>query len=48
MGQLEQDRSARMMGGQRQQQFESMRASGGFAGREGGGFAARGGGGFRR
>jgi hypothetical protein len=41
MGQLEQDRSARMMGGQRQQQFESMRGGGG-------GFAARGGGGFRR
>ena len=40
MGQLEQDRGARTMGGQRQQQFESMRGSGGFA--------ARGGGGFRR
>jgi hypothetical protein len=41
MGQLEQDRSARTMGGQRQQQFESMRGSGGS-------FAGRGGGGFRR
>jgi hypothetical protein len=42
MGQLEQDRSARMMGGQRQRQFESMRGGGGgFAGRAGGG-------GFRR
>ena len=48
--QLEQDRSARMAGGARQQQFESMR--GGFEGRGGtaggGGFAGRGGGGFRR
>ena len=47
--QLEQDRSARMGGGARQQQFESMR--GGFEGRggmAGGGFAGRGGGGFRR
>ena len=41
MGQLEQDRSARMMGGQRQQQFESMRGGGGFAGRGGGGLPAR-------
>ena len=48
MGQLDQDSSARTMGAQRQQQFESMRGSGGFAAREGGGFAARGGGGFRR
>lgn len=47
MGQLEQDRSARMEGGARQQQFESMRG-GGFQGRGGGGFAGRGGGGFRR
>jgi hypothetical protein len=38
MGQLEQDRSARMTGGARQQQFESMRGGGGFAGRGGGGF----------
>jgi hypothetical protein len=46
--QLEQDRTARMTGGARQQQFESMR--GGFEGRGGGGFAGRGGGGggFRR
>ena len=48
--QLEQDHSARMAGGARQQQFESMR--GGFEGRGGmaggGGFAGRGGGGFRR
>ena len=44
--QLEQDRNARMTGGARQQQFESMR--GGFEGRGGGGFAGRGGGGFRR
>jgi hypothetical protein len=48
MGQLEQDRTARMQGGARQQQFESMRGSGGFAARGGGGFGARGGGGFRR
>jgi len=41
-GQLEQDRSARMAGGARQQQFEGMRG-GGFAGRGGGGFAGRGG-----
>jgi len=40
MGQLEQDRSARMMGAQRQQQFGAERG-GGFAGRAGGG-------GFRR
>ncbi len=40
MGQLEQDRSARTMGAQRQQQFGAARA-GGFAGRAGGG-------GFRR
>ncbi len=50
--QLEQDRSARMAGGARQQQFESMRGGGGFEGRgaaAGGGFAGRGGGGgFRR
>jgi hypothetical protein len=46
MSQLEQDRTARMTGGARQQQFESMR--GGFEGRGGGGFAGRGGGGFRR
>ena len=47
--QLEQDRSARMGGGARQQQFESTR--GGFEGRggmAGGGFGGRGGGGFRR
>ncbi len=45
-GQLEQDRSARMGGSQRQAQFESMRG-GGFGGR--GGFAGHaGGGGFRR
>ncbi|MEP7329618.1 MAG: hypothetical protein ABI777_10435 [Betaproteobacteria bacterium] len=42
-GQLEQDRQARTMGAQRQQQFGAAR-SGGFAGRGGGG----GGGGFRR
>ncbi|MFO1325316.1 MAG: hypothetical protein U1F15_14820 [Burkholderiales bacterium] len=39
--QLEQDRTARMQGGARQQQFESMRGGGG-------GFSGRGGGGFRR
>jgi len=44
MSQLEQDRSARMTGSSRQQQFESMRG-GGLEGR--GGFAGRGGG-FRR
>jgi len=38
MSQLEQDRTARMTGGARQQQFESMRGGGGFAGRGGGGF----------
>jgi hypothetical protein len=47
--QLDQDRSARMTGSTRQQQFESMRGGGGFEGRGGGGFAGRGGGGgFRR
>jgi hypothetical protein len=53
--QLDQDRSARMTGSSRQQQFESMRGGGGFEGRAGGfegrgggGFAGRGGGGFRR
>lgn len=44
-GQLEQDRSARMMGGQRQGEFEGMRG-GGFEGR-GGGFEGRGRGGRR-
>jgi hypothetical protein len=37
-GQLEQDREARMGGGQRQRDFQSMRGGGGFAGRGGGGF----------
>ena len=46
--QLDQDRNARMTGGARQQQFESMRGGGGFEGRGGGGFTGRGGGGFRR
>ena len=38
LSQLESDRSARMTGGMRQQQFQSMRGGGGFAGRGGGGF----------
>ena len=38
MGQLDQDREARMAGGARQQQFQSMRGGAGAAGRGGGGF----------
>jgi hypothetical protein len=37
-GQLEHDREARMGGGARQHEFQSMRGGGGFAGRGGGGF----------